>query len=170
MVTAMATVSMAGTKLPLFLIAKGKTEAVERTQLGDLCNHMAIHSEEGWMDQEGFETYLKWLRQQYYDDEPIYLIVDCYPIHINQRSTEIAQALKINLLFIPPGMTDKYQPLDRRIFGCLKGWTKFQISKLLVEQPNTKIGIQKAVQYFIWAWERLNPDVVQESWSIYLDD
>lgn len=166
----MATVSMAGTKIPLFFIAKGKTKSVEQTKLGEIAHHMSTHSEEGWMDQDAFDTYLMWLRQQYYDDDPLYLIVDCFPIHINQHSIEIARSLNINLLFIPPGMTDKFQPLDRQIFGCLKAWTKSQITRILVEETGTKIGIQEAVQHFIWAWERLSSSLIIESWSIYNDD
>lgn len=170
MITAMTTVPMSHTKLPLFLIAKGKTERVEKTQLGDISYHMATHSEEGWMDINTFEEYLKWIRQLYYDNDVIYLIIDCYKVHTNSNSIEIANALNIKLLFIPSGMTDKYQPLDRTIFGCLKAWTKSEISKIFIDEPGCKIGIQKAVQIFLWAWERLNPDVISEAWSIYIDD
>lgn len=170
MITAMATVSMSMTKLPLFLIAKGKTERVEANQLGDISYHMSVHSEDGWMTQETFETYLKWLRQQYYDDDKLYLIVDCYKVHTSSQSDEIAKALNIELMFIPPGMTDKYQPCDRTIFGCLKASTKSQISKIMFDDPGTKIGMKMAVQVFIWSWEHLNPDIICDAWSIYLND
>ena len=72
MITAMATVSAAGTKLPLFLIAKGKTSRAEQNQLGPISHHMSFHSENGWMCQEAFNSYLKFLRQQYNDSDPLF--------------------------------------------------------------------------------------------------
>lgn len=167
MITAMATVSMAGTKLPLFLIAKGKTELVEKTQLGDISYHMSGHSDDGWMDQECFKNYLKWIRQQYFDEDLLYLILDSFSVHTTQESKQMAEALKIKLMFLPPGMTDKFQPLDREIFGCLKAYTKKEISKIIFEKPEERIGMKTAVQMFIWAWEHLNCDTIIEAWSIY---
>ena len=167
MITAIATVSMACTKLPLYLIAKGKSNIAERNQLGDISYYISVHSENGWMDQECFTSYLKWLRQQYQDDEPLYLIIDSFPVHSTTESTKMANALNIKMLFLPPGMTDRFQPLDRTIFGCLKAYTKKEISKILLENPESKIGMQRAVQIFIWAWEHLNSDTITEAWSIY---
>ena len=43
-ITVMATISYAGTKLPLFMVAKGKSKASEQSQLGDILYRMSAHS------------------------------------------------------------------------------------------------------------------------------
>ena len=53
--TVMATITAAGTKLPLFIIAKGKTQQVEQLQIGDVYPHFTSHSESGLMTR----THLK---------------------------------------------------------------------------------------------------------------
>ena len=169
MITVMATITSAGTKLPLFMIAKGKTAIAEKSQLGDISYHMSAHSQSGWMEQECFEVYLKWLRQQYNDDEPLYLLLDQFPVHISESSKSCAKSLKIELFYIPAGATDKYQPLDRRVFGCLKSSSSKKIHDILVAEPQSKIGTKKAIEILIWAWEHLSNDVLTEAWSIYIE-
>jgi hypothetical protein len=80
-ITALAGVTAASEKLPLFLIAKRNTERVERTQLGDLHDHQTAHSASGWTTGETFHKYLGWLRSVCADDEEIHLILDCYSVH-----------------------------------------------------------------------------------------
>ena len=169
MVTVMATITAAGTKLPLFMVAKGKTAAVESSQLGDISYHMSTHSPSGWMEQECFETYLKWLRQQYFDDAPLYLLVDQFPVHCSQQSKALATSLNIELFFVPGGYTDTYQPLDRRVFGCLKSTAKSKIHDILMQEPEGKIGTKRAIGILIWSWEHLSSDVLNDAWSIYYD-
>ena len=166
-ITVMATISYAGTKLPLFMVAKGKSKVSEQSQLGDISYHMSAHSSSGWMEQECFEQYLKWLRQMHYDDDPIYLIIDQYPTHKTEQSKTLAQSLNIQLYFIPAGVTDKYQPLDRQVFGCLKNIAKSKIHDFLHEQPGAKIGMKNAVSILIWAWEHINPNVLNQAWDIF---
>ena len=120
MATVMVTITYAGTKLPLFMIAKGKTVISENTQLGGISCHISVNSQSGWMEQECFELYLKWIRQQGYDDEPTYLLLDQFPVHVFEASKLCAKSLGIELFNIPAGATDKYHPLDRRVFCCLK--------------------------------------------------
>ena len=167
MITVMASITFAGTKLPLFMIAKGKTKMAEQSQLGDISYHMSSHSNSGWMEQDNFECYLKWLRQQYNDDDPLYLIVDQFPVHKTTMTMQLANALNIKMFFIPAGSTDKYQPLDYRVFGCLKNVAKNSIHRFIHEHPGEKIGMEYAVKTLIWAWEHINPDVLNEAWSIY---
>jgi hypothetical protein len=41
--TALPTVTAAGRRLPLFFLARGKTERVERSQIGDVAPHWVAH-------------------------------------------------------------------------------------------------------------------------------
>lgn len=130
-ITVMAAITAAGTKLPLFMIAKGKTEVVERNQLGDIAPHFPHHTANGWTDTDSFVRYLMLLRQHCFpDDDYVFLVLDCYTAHRGEEVRAMAEALNIELLYIPPGMTDKCQPLDRRIFGALKQKAKSYIYQI----------------------------------------
>ncbi|KAH0790306.1 hypothetical protein GPJ56_005879 [Histomonas meleagridis] len=49
MISVMASVIFAGTKLSLFRIAKATTNLVQITQIGDISYHMSSHNSSGWI-------------------------------------------------------------------------------------------------------------------------
>ena len=170
-ITVMASITAADTKLPLFVIAKGSTSVVETTQIGDIAPHYTHHTINGWMDADSFKRYLMLLRERCFpDDDIVFLIVDCYPSHCEQSVKETAQTLNIELLYVPPGMTDKCQPLDRRIFGALKQKAKKHIYQKMSENPGEKIGMAGAVRILVACWEGITPDLVHDAWSLFLDE
>jgi transposase len=56
--------------------------------------------------------YLQWLREQVTVGE-IVLLWDVFSAHRDKKVKAYAVELRIRLIFIPPGMIDVYQPLDR---------------------------------------------------------
>jgi hypothetical protein len=127
-ITVMATISASRKKGPLFFVAKGKTERVERSQVGDVRGHWRAHSESGWMRYENFAAYLQHVCEQRPSGERISLICD---LHVSHRTLDVKQfaaRLNIELLYIPAGATDQLQPLDRMVFGALKSasWCLFR--------------------------------------------
>lgn len=167
-ITVMASITAAGTKLPMMMIAKGTTHRCEETQLGDIYPHFAYHTESGWMNADAFLTYLKFLRQQFIDDQKVYLVLDTYGSHRTQSAREMAEALNISLIFVPPGMTDRCQPLDLRVFGALKSIAKAAIYRKLADNPGCRIGMLDAVRILISSWEHLSLDAVNSAWAGYL--
>ncbi|KAH0803495.1 DDE superfamily endonuclease containing protein [Histomonas meleagridis] len=165
-ITVLASIRSDGTKIPLYFIAKGKSDLVETTQIGDVSPHMSTHSENGWTTEETFYEYLLFLRQHFNDEDPIHLLLDSYKAHKCQSIIDLAETLKIKLYFIPPGMTDEFQPLDRRVFGCLKATARYLFRKEY-NQNNEKKFTKLQAQCMVWAWEHLQPNIIQESWSIY---
>jgi hypothetical protein len=103
-ITALARITATHDKVPLFLIAKGKTECIERSQLGAPDDCVLTHSPSGWTTLSTFHSYLDWLRQSY-DDEPNRLILDYYSVHRSADTRDYAKALGIMLHFIPLGWT-----------------------------------------------------------------
>ena len=95
--TVIASIKADGTKIPLYFIAKGKTQACEASQIGDVSPHMPAHSENGWTTAETFSGYLIFLRQHFNDDDEIHLILDSYKAHICETVRNLANALKIKL-------------------------------------------------------------------------
>jgi hypothetical protein len=51
-ITVMTSVTLAKTKLPLYILAKGRTERCESSQLGELRLHQSDHSPTGWMTEQ----------------------------------------------------------------------------------------------------------------------
>ncbi|KAH0795009.1 DDE superfamily endonuclease containing protein [Histomonas meleagridis] len=122
--TVLASIRADGSKIPLFFIAKGKTNRCKESQIGDVSYHMSTYTENGWTTEETFSRYLRFLRTHFNDEEEIHLLLDSYKVHRCQQIQILAASLKITLHFIPPGLTDQLQPLDRRVFGCLKATAK----------------------------------------------
>lgn len=169
-ITVMASITASATKLPLMMIAKGTGNRCEATQLGDIYPHFSHHTESGWMDQDAFVTYLKFLRQQFHDDQKVYLILDTYSSHRTQSAREMAEGLNISLIFVPPGMTDCCQPLDLRVFGALKSIAKAAIYRKMTENPGCRIGMLDAVRILISSWEHLSQDALNSAWATYLEE
>ena len=157
--TVLAFVTASCLKLPLWLIAKGKTDACHE-QLGDPQGHLVAHSESGWTTVGTFSQFLMSLKERFADDEPIYLLLDLYSVHRSDEIRELAENLGIHLVFIPPGMTDHYQPLDGRVFGVLKQYIRLLRRKEYMTDPCRRVSKRKAVQLLVPVWERISPQII----------
>ena len=169
-ITVLATISAANTKLPLLFIAQGKTQLVENTQLGDVAHHWKFHTESGWMTDEAFQFYLHRLREYFEDDEPIHLIIDLYPAHMTDQIYKDAQDLNIHLHVIPAGMTDLYQPLDRKVFGSLKSKARHLFKQRHELGKPINVTKRDACQDVIRAWEGISYHNLEAAWEIYTED
>lgn len=166
-ITVLATVSFAKTKLPLMFIAEGQTEYVEDSQLGDVVHHWRAHTPSGWINEEVFSEYLMHIREYFTDDEPVHLLLDIYKAHLTKDVRTMADTLNIRLHFIPAGLTDMYQPLDRTIFGPFKAFSR----KLFRERQELAYPVKRtkleAVQDMIRAWEAIGSVHIENAWQIY---
>lgn len=167
-VTVLASITASRCKLPLWIIAKGTTERCHG-QIGDPQGHLVTHSETGWTTVETFSEFLMSLRERYPDDEQVYLVLDCYSVHRSDDIRKLAESLSIELLFIPPGLTDEYQPLDRAVFGVMKQHFRHLWRKQYVQNPEERFTRAKAVELLVPAWERVSPQVLEDAWTIYDD-
>jgi hypothetical protein len=113
--TALATIIASDDRLSLFFLAHGRTERIERSQIGDVTPHWVSHSTNGWMAKKILEQYIGLLRQYYPDGPELYLMLDSNSAHRNEGMKERVKALNTRLFFIPPGMTEVFQPLQ---FEC----------------------------------------------------
>ncbi|KAK8863852.1 hypothetical protein M9Y10_011543 [Tritrichomonas musculus] len=64
--------------------------------------------------------YLNWFSTNVSMYQPCALVLDQYPSHTTSLAKEVAQELRIELIYVPKNATGVYQPLDRRIFGIIK--------------------------------------------------
>jgi hypothetical protein len=66
------------------------------------------------MTPEVFGRYLEFIRGLVENQKvTLHLLLDVYPVHTQAAAQNRAQSFNIVLHFIPPGLTDQYQPLDR---------------------------------------------------------
>ena len=83
-----------------------------------------------------------------------------------QPSFHVALCVCVCILhFIPPGMTDEFQPLDRKIFGIVKAYAK-RLYRMRIKKTG-KISKKDACQDMIQAWENIDEIPIFESWDIY---
>jgi hypothetical protein len=108
-VTVIAGMDAAVRKLPLMVIGKGKTErCVNGCQLPPEVR--TYLSESGWTTKDVMCRYFTMLRQELYREGLLIVILDAYAAHRSPEVREIARLWEIQLVFIPPGCTDKLQP------------------------------------------------------------
>jgi hypothetical protein len=162
--TAHATISAAGEKLPLLLLAEGKTPVVETTQIGDVQEHWKDHTPNGWQTEETFMKYLLNVRlHKGWDCGQLHLLVDLHKSHNTEHVKYVAGTLDIVLHWIPASRTGKYQPLDVGVFGVLKAGAK----RLFRKRQDVKRTKLHAVEDLLWVWDQLSPDTIRESWDLY---
>ena len=104
------------------------------------------------------------------DDEPIHLVLDLYPSHMTDQVRQYAAALGIIFHIIPAGMTDYYQPLDRKIFGILKAKARKFFRKRNSGETTLKATKIEACTDMIAAWEGITRAAVGSEWEIYTDE
>ena len=168
-ISAMCSITSEFEKLPIFFIAKGSTATSEEAQLGeDIFPNVSTHSLKAFMTTECFIQYLEFIRQQYPRDKTIHLIVDSYSSHVASKSQAKAEELNIELIFIPSGYTDEYQPLDIAVFAVLKSIANAKLRHFLVDHPLTELGMAKSVEYLIESWDSISVETLQKGWSQYL--
>jgi hypothetical protein len=165
-VTVLASVTASGSKLPLLFIAAGKTERVEQSHIGDLEGQWTTHSTNGWQTSETFQSYLENLRSVM-GLGPIHLVLDCYSAHRTDAVKEAAARLGIPRHFIPPGLTDEFQPLDLAVFGVLKAQAKRLFHARFHLNPDERKKKQDSVGDMVSAWPLLRESVIDVAWDVY---
>ncbi len=168
-ITVMCSITSEFEKIPLFFIARGKTERSERNQIGDVGENEKTHSPKSFMTTNCFIKYLQFLRSRYPINKTIHLILDSYSSHKSVTSIQKAQDLNIILYFIPSGYTDLLQPLDISVFGPLKAMADAALKKYLFENLSNKIGMIKAVEILIDQWHKLSKEAISKGWDTYFD-
>jgi hypothetical protein len=110
----------------MWMICHGKTPRCQRRAEERLSKYITrgllrlTHQRSGWCDKTTAMQYLKWLRATRPAGQKLLLVWDVFSAHRDAEVKTEAARLNIELIFILAGMTDKWQPLDDRIFGSLK--------------------------------------------------
>jgi hypothetical protein len=164
-ITAIAGVDATGMKLPLTVIGKGKTPRCLAAL--DLPPEIwTATSKSGWTTVDVMLRYFQLLRENLYPTGPLVLLLDTYSAHRAAATKEAAMQLGIELVFIPPGCTDRLQPLDRRIFGVLKAHAREIWRTHYHMTHGAKTTRSMMARNLLIAWERITPDIIESAWDI----
>ena len=99
--TAMATVVLDGSRLPLRGTENGKAPG-SLVKLGGMAPHVAHFGDRGWQRSGTLKLYLRWVRDQprYADGRRIVLLLDAYSVHRWDAARQIADSLSITLALV----------------------------------------------------------------------
>jgi hypothetical protein len=115
--------------------------------------------------------YLEWLHNELQvpdgGREQYELIMDIYPVHITESVRNHAARLGFNVHFIPSGLTDRYQPLDRAVFGAVKATARSEYLKVMRKSPMNKITRAQAVAILQISYQKLSTVTLEAAWNIY---
>jgi hypothetical protein len=118
-ITTMPTISMAGDRLPLQAVVKGKTKlAVKNKKLPS--DVLAYPSQSSWQNQDTLIGYMHDGIAPYTHNEPSALLLDDYKAHHTDKVHEKAAEHNIDIIPVPAGQTSTLQPLDVGVNGQLK--------------------------------------------------
>ena len=125
-VTMVAAVACNGKKLPVALIAAGKTQLSLR-KFGLAGSTVGMLSPKGWMDGKRMIEWINRVLLPYTRGRECALVVDSVKSHHTAEVRRYLEANDIDLIVVPGWSTPHLQPLDVGVFGPLKsmmrkGW------------------------------------------------
>ena len=164
--TVIATILADGTKLPPVFLAQGKTSE---------CHSQFSEMES---DTDKYELYhspgkntndhtMIWYLHKYHEwmgNEASALFLDRYTSHVSASTKECAQNLQIELVYIPRSATEKYQPLDKGVFGVMKSAAAAECNDKLFDEQECFTKSESA-DVFVRHWEKLRTPTIKEAWS-----
>ena len=106
---------------------------------------------------------------QWMDGEECVLLLDRFSAHVSATTKRNAAKHRIKLVFIPTSGTDLFQPLDIRVFGCLKSMAQSIYNEDLFRKQEGYTP-SEAADLFVRCWDRLNEDVIRKAWNVADDD
>jgi hypothetical protein len=163
--TAFGPIVCSGDKLPLWVIAKGEAQLSE----AKFESHPEIiikHAESIWATENLIIEYLQWLHAEIAGGHPWTLILDAYPTHHTDVVMVAAEKCDIELLSVPAGGTNEYQPLDYRIFSKLKSRAKAEITRLMAVRGGVDIDHDQSVGNLVRSWNTISGENIHKAWGL----
>jgi hypothetical protein len=159
-----ASISADSTKMPLWIIAKGKTPRCEISYGTIPSPHKIVYSPSGWINDLIMLDYCKWLRKIQHK-KAFVLITDCYGAHTTKPVLEYCMKKDIKLIIVPPGGTGLLQPLDRYVFGVLKNKGKSKWAAYYHQTMGRSPTKAESTSFLLDSWDELTVDLVLKAWD-----
>lgn len=151
--TVMLTASMTGEKFPLLVIGKfGNPRCFKGVQSLPI---EYKHNKKAWMTSPLFEEYVKKLdKRMKKENRKVALVLDNCTAHPDIKLENVS------LVFLPPNVTSKCQPLDAGIIRCLKAKYRSEIAKLRLfafeNDSEFSVDVLQAMRMLKKAWDNVS--------------
>jgi hypothetical protein len=163
--TAFGGITCSGDKLPLWVIAKGKTERSE-AKFGSHPGIIIKHAESGGATENRIVEDLHCLHAEMAAGLPYALILDVYPTPRTDAVMAVAAQCDIELLFVPAGGTSEYHPLNYHIFGELKSRARAEITRLMGIGGGANIDYDQNVRILVNCWTAISGENIRKAWGL----
>lgn len=148
-----------GSMLIPILTAKGKTKlCLKKYNLND-GDIMGTYSNNGWVNNGIIKIALEEICKNTKGKSSA-LLLDQFPVHCSEFIKNEATKRNIELIYVPKGLTAKYQPLDVLINGILKQKAKKLWRQEMIKDVNMKITNKDAVKHFLKAKEDITTELI----------
>jgi hypothetical protein len=152
--TAIGAISAAGGKLPLWILAKGRTQRCEQ-KFGTHPNVLVSHTDSGWVTENLVVASIQWLSREIANGSPCALILDVYPTHRTDFVKATAAANNVELLYVPAGGIGRFQTMDRGILGELKSRVRAEFGRYMWRSGGDEIDYDESVQILARCWNAI---------------
>jgi hypothetical protein len=162
-ITAIATIRANGDKLPLTIIAKGKTPTcVKHLDLRDDIRRAFTPS--GKANEEICKSHIAQI-SEWSKGEPCALVWDSYGSHITAEVYDFAFLHKVRLVIVPKNTTGKKQPLDFGVFGDVsqRHQSMLRNGDVLIMAPLE--AKKRSIAMYAKAWDKVQKRVVRKAWK-----
>jgi hypothetical protein len=173
--TVIAIITAAGEKLPLHVICKGKTTRWECKYQHQFHRQIAegrlilCHQHSGWTEKNVAKSVIHCVANRS-EGRPHCLLWDVLSAHRDAELKMHAPTRSTELVYIPPGSTDRHQLLDRRIFGNLKSRARARFEALWMRDAGHQLTLLGAVEVLLDVWNNIGKDEVIDAWSELADE
>jgi hypothetical protein len=116
------------------------------------------------MDEIVMLRYLSWIHQAM-NQRPFALVLDSFPGHVTRGVFEKAEALGIEFIPVPRGMTGEFQPLDRSCLGPVKKMSQTAWDARAAADPDLKWDHREGARLWEEVWPRLSRAAVLRGWN-----
>jgi len=157
-------ISYGGIMLIPILTAKGKTNLCLKKYNLDNTKIIGSYSNNGWINNGIIKMCFDEIYKSTKGKKSV-ILLDEFPSHTSEFSVKEAKKRNIELIYVPKGLTYKYQPLDVLINGILKQKAKYLWRQEVTKNPDIKITNSDAVNHFLEAKNDITSEMIIKSFD-----
>ncbi|WAR25177.1 JERKL-like protein [Mya arenaria] len=124
---------------PFFVFPEPKPRSYNPLN-GSLEGSAIAYTKKGWMDSKTFDKFIDHFDKYAGQERPVVLLIDSVGSHVDHTVFMHAKAKGIEIYRIVPNATHLMQPLDKGVFGPLKGKWNLVSRRYSRENPGKTIG------------------------------
>jgi hypothetical protein len=168
--TAVIAAAADGSKLPITIIKKGKTErslAALRAIHGN--NIHLMNNISGWSNAGAMKNLIHHVIKPFTKGEPAVLLIDSYRAHMTSDVIASARAANLYIIVVPPNTTARRQPLDVTVMGALKAPLRTMWREHIVKPNEHKLDMGIVSEHLYKSWEKMKKNTIINGFKIALE-